>query len=393
MKSQILATVLALAAGLSAQSYVTSPAGHLSGEGYSSAYIFGEWSEARVQFLDGEMRNTAMFIKEVAFRPDGDHNYTGNSSSTTGTRGAGRSWSNVSLDIAPCDYAKASLFFTLNQSTTPTRVFSASMSWPTLVGYTAARPAAFSINFPFSGSSGYFYNGQTDLSLDFDFDGGKLSNGCSGTYYCWPATWYQSYNLDAPNIGTTTSGWYKRIGTGCKDSSIPSYTADTLLYLDVFNSNYTVDTTLRNNYRVKTRSRSTAPGAAVAHCLSLFGSETGYTLPFVSCDKAFIDLNQPYYLFFGTATNDTNANTELLLPLLPYQKSYERIRFYLQAAWNDSKTGYFSLSRGEVSELPPMPSDTVKRACIFNSDDTKTTGQNDTIYKTATHNPVIRYQK
>ncbi len=168
MKRLLLASsLLALVGHAVGQSY-SSPNGFLTTEGKSAAYIFGEYQAPRIMMFDGEMRNKVMVMNEVGFRHD-DRSYTS-------SNGGARSWTNISLDVSYCNYDKTDTLFTLNPTSTPSRVFSSSMSWPGIVGYPKTKPAPFTpIKFPFSGI--WLYNGAEDICLDWDFQGGTLTNG------------------------------------------------------------------------------------------------------------------------------------------------------------------------------------------------------------------------
>ncbi len=82
--------------------------------------------------FDGELRNAAIGIKEIAFRDD----YYAHTLHT----GMGRSWSQVTIDMAMCDTANLSSIFANNAKSLPTRVFSGALAWPTLTGHPTMLP-------------------------------------------------------------------------------------------------------------------------------------------------------------------------------------------------------------------------------------------------------------
>ena len=187
--------------------------------------MFGEWQAARLMFFDGEMRTSVMVMKEVAARHDyrdyDNHNHNHNN-------GQGRTWSKVTLAISTCDITKINQNFSLNPTTTPSKVFDASVTFPTMSGYPSSMPAPWALRFPFS--IPWLNNGTADICLDFDFNGGMLANGRS-----WSTGWYQTYYTDAFNGGDRSTGNYTVMGTGCTDSA-SSFPASGIVFTDVYSS-------------------------------------------------------------------------------------------------------------------------------------------------------------
>lgn len=363
--------------------YMSSPPGYLSTEGEDRAYIMFEWSNARTMFLDGEMRNNVIFIKDTAFRYD-YRNYS------TGI-GQGRTWSNVTLDISLCDYSNPSFTFSQNPTATPTRVFSSSMTLPTQTGFPSTKPAKFTMSFPFSAA--WLYNGNEDICLDYDFNGGVMANNAS-----WSTSWYWSYFLDAPSAGTRVRGVFSVIGTGCTDSG-QSYPAQCWVTSYVHNSKYTGNTSLQDKYRVYTRTRYTPQNQPVIHAITPFGSKTGTSFPGVTCEKIYLDLSQ----YFLTIPLVGNGSTPVYGPdfIFPYQKSLEGVKLYAQAAFPDSSTNALKFTYAEDSILPAYPR-VFKRGCLWQTNTAlKATTAIQMMngsplqgpVEDATHNPIIGYGK
>ena len=105
MKKTTLLTVSIFCSTLSAQSFVSSPPGHLSVEGPMHSFDFGAYADGRLMYLDGEMRGSNKSLKELALRRDYWDFKTGAS---------GRYWRNVTLDLSHCDLATPSSTFSID---------------------------------------------------------------------------------------------------------------------------------------------------------------------------------------------------------------------------------------------------------------------------------------
>ena len=82
----------------------------------------------------------------------------------------------VTLNMATSDYnqlGQLSSIFTLNKLGTPTLVIRGSVTWGSQTGKPSSSPAAWDRKFPFTIS--YVHTGALDISMDFDFSGGKLA--------------------------------------------------------------------------------------------------------------------------------------------------------------------------------------------------------------------------
>ncbi|MCA8956054.1 MAG: hypothetical protein KDC87_08265 [Planctomycetes bacterium] len=370
---------LACTATLAAQTYRSSPDGFLSSEGELKAYMFGEWANAREMFLDGTARNNVMVLKGVDLRAD-NFNY----GASTGTA---RTFSRITLDIAPCNFATPSTNFSSNPTSTPTRVFSASVTLPGRTGFPTSTPAPWDINFAFTNT--WIYNGATDICLDFEFQGGVLANAST---QWWPKPCaYETYYVDAPNTGNIGEGAFKQHGTGCTDSAHTS-PGTGWVTTKVYNSMAPKN---QNMYEVYSSTSYTANNALVLHAFSFFPDTTGQVFPGVACEKVFMDLTKPIYLFPTTAgTGGTRAYINY--PLIPYQKIFEGTNVVVQGVWDDSVTNQTKFTYAESNILPKMPG-TYSRAMLYSCDTANyVSGRQDpvtgtTIITEATHNPIFRY--
>jgi len=84
----------------------------------------------------------------------------------------------------------------------------------------------------------------------------------------------------------------------------------------------------------------------------------------------------PVVHFFGTATSSgTNPSYTTPMLLFPTVAATFGLRAGVQAAWADSRTGRFSLTRAFVGALPGMPSSgTVEKWSIYRDNLTTNTG-------------------
>ncbi|MCA8958319.1 MAG: hypothetical protein KDC87_19735, partial [Planctomycetes bacterium] len=188
---------------------IGSPAEYLASEAPSHA-LFGLAPAGRFMFVDGESRGRTRVIKELAYRHD--------ASVYTAVTGAGRSWSSVTLDYAPCDASKQTAIFGAVPSATTTRVFAGSVTWPEMFGHPGSTPALWGgasgqLAFPFSVA--VTASDKEDLSFDYRFRGGVLRNS---------AAWnLSSYALDGYDTDQAVYGDLRMHGTywpgrGCIDS-------------------------------------------------------------------------------------------------------------------------------------------------------------------------------
>ena len=95
-----------LGSTLCGQTGVVSPAFAAKREGRNGPAVFGDYPSWRYQMFEGDFRNKPFAIKEVRFRL---HSMEG-----AGIAAAGRSWTNVSVFMAPCNYASVSRTFASN---------------------------------------------------------------------------------------------------------------------------------------------------------------------------------------------------------------------------------------------------------------------------------------
>lgn len=380
MKQVLLAsTVLLLSVPGPAQIYTYSPSATLaSREGSGSCTSFGSRQSSRTQFLDGNLRGSAMTIKEVAFRPEG-----------MGARylpsgGMGRSWSSVVVRMAETDHLNYSRTFSQNFLTTPTIVFQSTVTWPTLSEYVVNLPEPFSIRFPFR--TNYSYSGQRDACVDFTFHGGTLANNAT-----WSSVDPKRYDMDSYSYGNST-GWPShplRVGSGCKDSG------STTKGFGWCNSQTTANATHPIRHFIDCAGFLLGANTPAVMLLGTGIAFAGIPFPGVTCDRLFVDPSKPMVLHAGTTNGAGNVSFSPMALIIPHQPAYLGQEFVFQVGWNDTKTRQLKLSSGSRAGIPHLPlfrsSTEARRMGLFGYPATSTTAS---FYNTTSWlNPIIRYTR
>ncbi len=127
MRVLFLASLALVCAPAIAQTQRTCPKGFESREGPISTNRLGRHADPRQQFADGDCRGTPITISRVDYRLDLQF-YTSTS------EGMGRSWTNVTLNLASTDTSKMTATFSANILSTPTTVFNKAVTWKTTSG-------------------------------------------------------------------------------------------------------------------------------------------------------------------------------------------------------------------------------------------------------------------
>ncbi len=338
----VVATSLALALPVAAQSSTkSSPKGYVTTEGEPYSAFFGAYAVQRYQVGDGHHRGSKLSVTQVSLRHDcwdydQDHG------------GLGRTWSRVTLDMADTDVSKFQSTFALNALTTPTRVFSGQIKWPTFVGLPKNCPAPIgdgtNLKFPFR--SAFAYSGTNDLLHDFTFQGGTLANGMSwGTSAIF-------YYLDSANQGTKTGMRLRFLGSrNCKDSSQTS-AALSRIGAEVQSSG------TGNSVTFSLASQWTAPNKPVIKAVGLIGSLKGTDIG--ACNNIYTN---PIFFDFKTALPGFGFSFTFF-PAITWQTSFSGITLWSQAAWLDSSTKAFRLTRASRGRIPVQPAPSTKLRAV-----------------------------
>ncbi len=360
MKRLHLASLaLILAASAAAQTF-TSPAGLLSTEGigpqgwnigYSYLY-FGTYASERFMYADGIHKGQGLkIIRSVGYRLDFQSHST-----TTAT---GRSWTNVTLRMSDCDFAKLSTTWAANPTSTPTLVFNAAVSWPSQSGNpgtTAPAPWDAKLAFPFSGV--WVYTANQDILHDYVFSGGSMSNTAT-----WGGSTAYSYYLDGNLIVTSMVTGRNLMPTSstCNDSAITSTSpADANVQYAQYSKAYngTNASIWQDQVVIQIWSERTAPTAPVVQAVGIGALNNGVGVPLPgSCHNLIIDPN--LVAVYLTRTTDTNGNvafpgTQIVAGQRSVVNAIPGLAVWTQAAWVDSSTKLFTLTRASRTQNPNL---------------------------------------
>lgn len=361
MKYIYLASLALILAAIAPAQAFTSPAGFLSTEGlgpqpgwnigYAYRY-FGTYATERFMHADGEYKGKGVkIIRSVGYRLD--------FRSHTASTATGRSWTNVTLKMSECDFANLSTTWAANPTTTQTQVFSAAVSWPSQTGNPGtAAPAPWDskLAFPFSGA--WVYSGTKDILHDYVFAGGQMANTAT-----WGGTTSYNYYLDGLLIVTSmvTGRSLMPGGSTCNDSAITSTSpADANVQYAQYSKAYngTNAAIWRDQVVIQTWSERTAPNAPVVQAVGVGALNNGVGLPFPgSCHNLIID---PALVgIYLTRTTDANGNvafpgTRIVAGPRSVVNAVQGLRVWTQAAWVDSFTKRFTLTRASRTQNPNL---------------------------------------
>lgn len=333
--------------------YATSPVGFLSIEGGTyasnnpvnpnqSGWEFGAYPEYRSQIMDSSHAGTGSvrILTAVDMRIDNARSFS---------PADARTWTNVQLLMGTGDYTQSTTNFSTNFSSTPTSVFSSSVTWP---GFTsqpyASWPAPWGkeVSFPFKGI--WLQANVTGTILDFHFTGGKLI----GSTNPWDQSNPQNYPLDAHWTGSAQSGYQNPVtaGIGCRDSN---RTADSNGYM--YTRTFAKDS-FQNPDQFYLDRGMFEGGSNTTHFAAHSIGEYVPRVPFpgVTCNEIVTDLGPSKLIWIEPVmTNATGYWRQI--QTLPYVAIPAGIRVYIQFAWEDSVTKQIMLSRANSSELAVQP--------------------------------------
>lgn len=387
-----LAALTVTSASLFAQGAIYSPKYMASTEGQYYSFHPGNFPAMHYQTVDGENRGKVASLKEIALRLD--------NRSYNSVTGMGRTWTNVTIQLGDGDIKTFSNNFAANIKS-PTRVFSATVTWPTMSGNPLTTPALWGgvtgrYRFPFS--TQWTYLGKSDIVSDWTFTGGTLANN-----YNWLSTLSRSYYLDSYGSPTSTAfGTYKSIPpirlnnnspgvTGrCNDSAFGTTTVGAYAYIfaNVYGPYYeNVD--WRNKLVMYSYSYYTAYNAPVIHAWGSQTNVTGVDLG-TGCNK--LHALGPYVLqTFITLPKSVrpDAYSGYRYIVVPWNQAFANLKVCMQAGWADSATGKFNMSQAREATLPASapPSQTTERMAIFSYATSAPRGP----YAEYIYNPAMRY--
>jgi len=371
-----------LVAPLCAQGVLYSPT-HLDSktEGQYYGYYFSAFPNARQQYGDGENRGKVGVIGAINMRLD----YR----SHTSTTAPGRKWTSVKVSIAEGDVAKFGVTFATNMTSTPTQVFNAAWSLPTVTGYPLTKPAVYGglkgeYRIPFS--STWIYTGKTDIVHDWQFSGGTLDNNITWATSSTRTYYFDSYTsanefgavgstyryVPATRLNNNSAG----VTTRCNDSAHTTTTGSyTLVVASAYGPKYVV-LNYRSNLLFYTYSYYTAFEAPVIHGIAFSTNNTGVDLG-TGCNK--LHLQGPMILrptMTMPSTYSTSAFSAYRLEFIPWVSAMANLTIVAQGAWTDSVTNRFALTQAREAILPAsLPQPAPKRIHTYQySSPTASTG-------------------
>ncbi|MCB9870693.1 MAG: hypothetical protein H6837_12615 [Planctomycetes bacterium] len=372
-----------------AQSVVATPAGLrlettegddqlAMGWHFGQARTFGSWADSRHQYCDAELATgQPRVLRAFGFR----HDYT-NFDATTGN---GRSWTQVTLSINELDYSAMSATFA-NNRVAPTAVFGAPVSWPTLSGLPATKPAPFhpALIFPFAVP--FLYGGNKAILTDWVFRGGTLASGVWGTQSVW-------YALDGVTCldNMSTAADLHPPDNGCNDPAAGSGLGARME--SAFLQFSKAHASSPDQVVIPVTSWFTAPGAAVIQGIGLGGSPTGVSIG-ADCNNLLLDFRSRVFLHPTQASYAPGAPSPTLILRAPRNQVTLGLDVWLQAAWTRTSSNRLALTRAArvrapagfgLTDVPPR-----KRILFVSTSVNSPTGTLTTEIDTAQH-PVCFY--
>ncbi len=402
MRVLFLASLALACAPAIAQTQRTCPPGFASKEGSHFSDMLGKYADARQQFADGGCRGTPISIKQIDYRLNQEY-YSGN-------EGPGRTWTNVTLNLALTDVSKMSQTFSANALSTPTTVFSSPVTWKTVTNQnpfpTTPQLAKWGDVASFVFTTPYFYIANRDLLFDYTFRGGKMTNAAS-----WSGATSGRYKFDSVAGSDLNYSRNQGLGwgnfppgkglnprppgspAGCSDSGQSAF-AWAAIEADVYSNNPPNPTNVHRDYLgrgnktyaqlkgmfdIELSSLLTAKSGNVIHALGVAGTLTGVNIG-AKCNLLFIDTTKPWIPILRTADSTGNigfaSNTmrSTLLGPVPFKPAFAGFRAWHQAAYADSKTGAFALTTARFADIPNPPV-AVSKAMVYATSPSVALGQ------------------
>lgn len=371
--------VMALSSTALTQTYTTSPKGFDFVEGNSDAYTLGMYAAGRYMTFDAEQIGSAMMLKGIAYRAD-------NRMHTTATA-MGRTWSNVKIWASDCNMSSLSYTFTANPTTTPSKVFDASMDWQTVTGKPAKLPADWTLQFPFA--TNWSYSGTQGICLDFVFTGGTLANNAA-----WPSVAYYYKDTENPSqyayITSTPLGLFGN-KKGCNDRGVTHLSGASLSTTAYFYSDTYSSANYRGRLKFDLSGTNFGPSRQVFTLLGFGSNLAGTPFPGVYCNKLHVDATLPVVLLpaftSGSGTYTMNFTGQYGVKA---DASVGGLELVTQAAWADSVNQNLLMSSAAKLIVPFKPT-SYTHGMLYNANSSATTGNGP--YYTAAHNAIVRYTK
>lgn len=334
----------------------------------------GAFAAQKIQFRESGLKGTVRVFKSVGVRRI----------SALPLGSGGRTWSNVTLDVFNADMKKNSTVFTAQHLTTPTRVFSGSVSWPRTTGALQA-PYAFPATTSWPFTSGFLYTGVPDIGLEFAFSGGVLSSGSWGTAF-------RPYHVDAPNPGAFQRSYGTvYLGGTCKDSKGLGLTSRTLPFMN----NYHKDRggRYKDSLQLDLQSHLTGPSTAIIQAIDFFGSIAGVRFAGITCDNLSLQGSGFLVLFPGVSNPQGFVqNNSAFVPHSALAPGYIGTKIWGQALWHDTGNGALLLTQPSAHTIEKPPVTFPARDALYRNNPTPANNKSGQRTTGVNYNPTMEWK-
>ncbi len=152
---------------------------------------------------------------------------------------------------------------------------------------------------------------------------------------------------------------------GCNDSAITLTTgARAYGVATTYHVNYSTRA-YRDKLRLQWYSYYTAPGKPVFQAVGLGAGNTAGLDIGARCNRLYLDATKPFLLLSKTAQNTAQAYSGPTEIITPWENRFAGIALHVQAAWADSRSGLFSLTRARSFVLPGYPTRALKKRMAY----------------------------
>ena len=339
--TRVLCLLLVASGTVSAQAWSPHPS-YATKMGGAPAVDWGHSAASRYQFTDGNFRNQALVLNKLSARPRGGITYVP-------TIGAGRSWQSVVIDIAPTQLSRVSSTYTQNYSSAPTRVFSGSVTWPSLDGEVVNALTTFPVQIPFQ--TPFVHVGNSDFLIDVQMAGGTLANG-----QAWGRA---NYHLDTYKVANTETGYihyyHDPAAPGCVDSSLPASAGRAFAKMNIqrYADDNSVPASVRNRVLFGSQAKGLPPRHPFVSATSLAVNPLGLPVP-GGCERLFVDLNSFVYYSGGSSGTLGEGWTSYGPSGFLYQPFFFGLEVYTQYAWEDTQSRRLMVSAASSSVVPEL---------------------------------------
>ena len=316
------------------------------------SFRLGYYANMRAQILNADLTGKGVKIMaEISFRQDG---------SRTSSRGVARTWTLITLMMGETRVSAPNSTWTRNHLTTPTTVFSAKHSWPSITTQPPGAPNPWDnqgLKFPFTGK--FVYGGKKDLLLDMEMRGGSLANsGAWGTNASGSSP-TKTYFLDGRSNSTSDQGSLGVYGLRLPCTFDSGNVTNSTLgggygYLVAYTQN-----SPSSRFQYRTYYTNMPKSTPFVQALSLGGTTSTTTpgpIPGLGCQALQIDVSKIFLTqMFMTPASGTYSQAN---QYTPFVAGAVGIWIWSQGIWADTVTNNAKLTRTGrliMAALPRRP--------------------------------------